>query len=46
MGGGHAEHGEGLGDVLLEPGGELWGGLLIAGHDVAEPPLGLVTCPP
>jgi hypothetical protein len=41
MDGGEAEDGEGLGDILLELGGELWGGLLVAGDDIAKPPLGL-----
>jgi hypothetical protein len=41
MGGGCSEDGEGLGDVLLEPSGDLRGGLLVAGNDVAEPTFGL-----
>ena len=39
--GGHPEDGKSLGDVLLEPGGKLRSGFLIAVHDVAEPPLSL-----
>ncbi len=41
MGGWHPKDGEGFWDVLLEPGCELGGGLLVAGHDILEPPLDL-----
>ena len=41
MGGGYPQDGEGLWDVVFEPGCELRSRLLVAGHDVAEPPLGL-----
>jgi len=41
VGGGDTEDGEGFRGVFFEPGCELRSRLLIAGHDVAEPPLGL-----
>jgi hypothetical protein len=41
VGGWNPEDGEGLRHVLLEPGGELRGGLLVTGGDVPKPPLGL-----
>ena len=41
MGGGDKQDGEGLWNVLFEPGCELRSRLPIAGHDVAEPRLGL-----
>ena len=37
--GGSSKYGEGLGHILLEPSSELRSSFLVAGHDVAEPPL-------
>lgn len=45
MGGGDPQDGEGLGDVLFEPGGELRSGLLVTGGDVPKAPLGLEVEP-
>ncbi len=41
MGGGDRWNGKGLGDVLLEPSGELPSGLFVAGYDRPKPPLTL-----
>jgi len=41
MGGGDRQDGQGLGDLLLELGGELRSRLLVAGHDIPKPSLGL-----